>query len=232
MIRRLLIVFASALGLAFVCLAGAWAIGGRELVANGGWTFDSEGGDSGPHIKRALAFDPATPMAFDVPVNFEFTRGDKVSLTVSGRPRLINALRWENGRLFHPGSRKFEEGSVSVRLTAPTLPRLAMHSAGNFELNGVDQGELVIEMAGAGNVEASGKVDRLAVDASGAGNIDFEKLLARDADITLAGFGNADISATGTVNADIAGAGNVTLHRKPLVLHSNIAGLGSVDHAY
>jgi hypothetical protein len=87
-------------------------------------------------------------------------------------------------------------------------------------------------MAGAGNIEASGKVQKLVVEASGAGNVDLSKLETVDAEVAIAGLGNADINASGEVEAAIAGAGNVTLHRKPRRLESDIAGIGNVEHAY
>ena len=87
-------------------------------------------------------------------------------------------------------------------------------------------------MAGAGNIEANGKVETLVVEASGAGNIDLSDLETTDAEIAIAGLGNADINASGKVDASIAGAGNVTLHKKPRQLNSDIAGLGNVEHDY
>lgn len=231
MIRKLFIVSASALALAMVCLGGAWAIGGAELIRHGGWTFDTDGRDSGPHITRTFAFDPAVPLVLEAPASLEFTRGEKTGLTVSGRPSAVNALRWENGR-FTTDAKGFGRNAVTIRLVAPSLPKVVLRGPGNLELKDLRQPTLDIEMEGAGNIEASGRVGKVVVRAGGAGNVDLEQLEATDADIRLAGFGNADISATGTVDAAIAGAGNVTLHRKPKALHSNISGIGNVEHDY
>ncbi|MCK9543105.1 MAG: DUF2807 domain-containing protein [Novosphingobium sp.] len=230
MIRKLFIVSASALLLAMICLAGAWAIGGKELVDSGGWTIDDK--DSGPHITRDFTFDPNVPLVLSAPVNLEFTRGAKVSMTVSGRPAVIEALRWEGGRLTTGNNKTFSGKAVTLKITAPVMPKIELNGPGNIELNDLRQPLLEIEMSGAGNIEASGKVDKVTVEASGAGNVDLEALDATDADVDLAGFGNADINASGTVNASIAGAGNITLHRKPRLLHSNIAGFGNVEHSY
>ena len=90
MIRKLFIVSISSLALSAVCLGGAWAIGGKELIANNGWTFDIDGKDSGPRVTRTLAFDPAVPLVLDAPVDVAFTRSDKVEMIVSGKPALID----------------------------------------------------------------------------------------------------------------------------------------------
>jgi hypothetical protein len=70
------------------------------------------------------------------------------------------------------------------------------------------------------------------VTSSGAGNVDLGDLDATDATVSVAGVGNIDVNASGKVNADVAGAGNVTLHRKPAQLTSQISGIGSVNQDY
>ena len=61
---------------------------------------------------------------------------------------------------------------------------------------------------------------------------DHKQVEAEDATVDLAGVGSADISATGSVKATIAGAGNITLHRRPTNLQTDISGVGSIDHDY
>lgn len=230
MIRKLLIVAGSAFVLALICLSIAWAIGGREFVKNGGWTIDDDKG--GPRIERTLTFDPSKPLVLEAPVDIDFAKSDTVTMTVSGRPGIINDLIWLDGRLSLKKNHEVRRGSVHIQITAPVMPKVVVNGPANLELNALDQPELDIEIAGAGNIEANGKVQKVRVEASGAGNVDLEQLEAVDADIELAGFGNADINASGTVNASVAGAGNITLHRRPAKLNSDIAGIGNVDHDY
>lgn len=234
MIRKLLIVAASAFVLALVCLAAAWAIGGREFVKEGGWTIDGSDDDRGPRVERTLTFDPSRPLVLEAPVDVDFTKGDTVEMVVSGNPSIINRLRWQDGRLSlaSTGKTSISRGTVHITITAPALPKVEVKGPGNLELVGLDQPELAVDISGAGNVEASGKVRKVVVKAAGAGNVDLTTLEAVDADVDLAGFGNADINASGNVNATVSGAGNISLHQRPKTLNSNINGIGNIDHDY
>ncbi len=233
MIRKLVVVALSALVAGIACLGIAFAIAGPELVRNGGYTIDfDDKTQSGPHVRKVVAFDPTVPLVLNAPVNLEFTRGDKTEMTISGNAELMKAMRWQGGTLRLVDGNKRKSGTLTLKVTAPILPRIELNGPGNIELTGLDQPVLDLDIGGAGNVEASGKVGKIMVSAAGAGNLDLEKLIAGDGDVDMAGFGNADLSVTGRLDVSIAGAGNVSLHRKPRELHSDIAGLGNVSHDY
>lgn len=233
MIKKLLIVAISAGMLALVSIGAAIAIGGPELkaeLAEGRIVIDSDDYD-GPVATRSFDFDMTRPLEIAMPVDVHFERGETISMTVEGPKKTVDKLVYEDGELKIPGSHE-GSGGIKVRITAPVLPALDIAGPANIEITDLSQPEFRLSMAGAGNIEANGKVERLFVDASGAGNVDLESLEAVDAEVSLAGLGNADINASGKVDASIAGAGNVTLHRKPRELDSSIAGLGNIEHAY
>lgn len=234
MIKKLLIVAVSSGMLALLSIGAAIAIGGPDLRAamnDGHFEWDSDEYD-GPVDTRQFAFDATKPLEIALPLDMKFTRSDTVSMTVEGPQDLIGKLVYEDGELSLPGSNhSFDEG-IKVTITGPRLPELVISGPANVEVRDLRQPEFSLEMAGAGNIEASGKVERLAVDASGAGNIDLSNLESIDAEVSLAGLGNVEINANGSVDASIAGAGNVTLHRKPRKLDSSIAGLGNIEHDY
>jgi hypothetical protein len=233
MIKKLLIVAISGAMLALISIGGAVAIGGPDLrgaFREGHFVWDSDE-YSGPVAKKEFAFDASKPLEIALPLDMHFTRGDTVSMIVEGPKKAIDDLVYEDGELKLRGSHHLSD-SIKVTITAPELPALEISGPANIEIEDLRQSEFNLSMAGAGNIEASGKVERLAVEASGAGNVDLTDLEAVDAEIDIAGLGNADINASGKVVASIAGAGNVTLHQKPRELDSDIAGLGNVDHAY
>jgi len=233
MIKKLLIVAVSGAMLALVSISAAVAIGGSDLRSafhDGNFTWDSDD-YNGPVAKKGFAFDTTRPLEISLPLDMHFVRSDKVSMIVEGPKKAIDALVYENGELSLRGSHHLNDG-IKVTITAPVLPALDISGPANIEIQDLRQPEFNLSMAGAGNIEASGKVEKLAVEASGAGNIDLTDLEAVDAEIDIAGLGNADINASGKVKASIAGAGNVTLHRKPRELDSDIAGLGNVEHDY
>lgn len=235
MIRKLLIVAVSGVMLALISIGGAIAIGGsdmRGIFRDGAFVWDPDE-YKGPVAKKELVFDASRTLEMSLPVDMNFVRGDKVSMIVEGPKRAIDALVYEDGRLELRGPRSGRPNDgIKLSITAPTLPALDISGPANIEIEDLRQPEFKLSMAGAGNIEASGKVQKLVVEASGAGNVDLSKLETVDAEVAIAGLGNADINASGEVEAAIAGAGNVTLHRKPRRLESDIAGIGNVEHAY
>jgi hypothetical protein len=233
MIRKLLVVFASGLLIAVVSLSAAFVIGGPEMAARfdkGGWSFDGDGDQ--PSISRTFAFEGIKTLTVEVPMSLTFTKGDKPEMIVSGPEKLMNALRWENGRLWRDGKGIHFGKGIEVSIAAPQLPDLVIEGASEAELAGLDQPSLSIDAAGALDLTGKGKVATLKIGTRGASNVDLSAVEARDATIDIAGAGDVDIAANGKVDATISGAGDITLHRKPAVLTSRINGAGSINHSY
>jgi Putative auto-transporter adhesin, head GIN domain len=237
MIRKLLTVAASALALAIVALGTAWLTGGRDIVRaiekDGGIVVDlDDDHDSGRWQKRTLPFDARLPLVIEAPVKLDYVRGPANKLVVSGPASLVNSLSWEGGKLSLAKGSYNAQGGLRITVTATTLPSLEVAGPGDIELNDLQQPELTVKVAGAASIEGSGKVDRLNLDTSGAGSVDFANLKATDARVSIAGVGNAEVDVSGTLDATIAGAGNVSLKRKPARLNSSIAGIGSIDEDF
>lgn len=236
MLRKLLIVFASGLILSIAAFALAWTFGGEKMkqeFETKGWYFDGgdDHHDQGPRKTRVFAIQSGSHLAMEVPVDLEFTRGDKAEMTVEGPASVVDRLVWANGRLSLNGSARIHRG-LEVRITAPEIAGLDLDAPGDVDLHGLDQESLRINARGAIDLDASGKVARTFVTSDGAGNIDLGKVQGRDATIRINGVGDVTIGATGVVDVEINGAGNVTLVRKPETLRSRMNGIGDIDHDY
>ncbi len=235
MIRKLLIVFASGLLIALVSISAAFVIGGPEMAERfdkGGWRIDIDGDDNSPTTTRNFAFEGIETLTLEVPVSLKFTKGDKPEMIVSGPEKLVQALRWEKGRLWRDGGGIRFGNGLDVTIVAPLLPDLVIEGASEAELAGLDQPSLSIDAAGALDLKGSGKVASLVIDTKGASDVDLSEVEARDAKVDIAGAGDVDIAASGKVDASISGAGDITLHRKPNELTSRINGAGSINHSY
>ncbi len=235
MIRKLLIVFASGLVLSIVALGAAWVIGGPAIMAR----MDRDGGSNPaddpadkPVAMRTLAFDGSRILTVKLPVSLRFVRGDKAEMTVSGPAGVIDALRWENGELSLGRKAPLHGRGIEVKIVAPQIAGLVLAAPGEVELRDLDQPSLTIDVRGPASVEATGKVQRLDIEAHGVGSLDLASVQARDAHARIAGVGSVDINASGNVDIDISGAGSVGLHRKPAQLTSRTSGIGSIDHDY
>jgi hypothetical protein len=236
MTRKLLVVFASGLVLALVLLSVAWLAGGgrfmSDLQKKDGWniTFDDDD-DKAPRITKMLSYDGTQPLTLEAPVSLKFIRGTANSVKVEGRREMVDAVRWDNGRLYLAGSHMTEH-TLKITVTAPQVPAVFLKGSGDIELNGLSQPTLAVNLSGAGSVDGNGKVDTLTVTGSGAGNVDFSDLAVKDATVKVSGAGNVEIAATGNVDATISGIGNVSLHKKPAHLATSVSGIGSIGHDY
>jgi len=240
MIRKLLIVFASGLLLAIVSLGGAWAVGGpafMQHVKAEGWDadWDVDGGDGrspdGPGRVRTLVFDGDRALTIAMPVSLRFRRGTTSEMTVSGSPNAVDAVEWKDGRLsLRGGVHSYHD--LHVTITAPRLVGLVLDAPGSVDLDDLDQPSFTLKTHGPAQVDASGKVGKLAIAAQGPADIDMADLAATDATVRVDGVGNVDIAASGTVDAELNGVGNVTLHRKPARLTSRTNGIGGIRHDY
>lgn len=239
MTKRLLVVAASGLVLAILLLSAAWVSGGPAMIAavhHGGWNIDFDDDDDdhdhGATATRTVTFNADAPLTIDAPVHLHFLRGNHVSMTISGAAPQLAGLRWQNNRLALAEGVTITHHALKVEIVAPHLPPLTVNGAGDVDLDGLDQRDLRIQLSGAGNIDANGKVHTASVTSSGAGNVDLSDLHATDATVSVAGVGNIDVNASGKVNANVAGAGNITLHRKPAQLISQVSGVGAVDQDY
>lgn len=236
MIKKLLIVFASGLMFAVVALSAAWVIGGDAMIKRihdeGGFAVDFDDDDDKPRSTRNFAFDASQTLTLDTPVSLRFVRGDKAEMTVSGPADFVNALQFEGGHLALAKGSAHRNKGLKITITAPGIAGLVLNAPGEINLANLDQPSLSVDARGAIDLDASGKVEKLVVKTSGAGNLDLQDVEAKHATVQIDGVGNIDLAATGTVDAGISGAGNISLHRKPEVLTSRISGIGSIDHDY
>jgi Putative auto-transporter adhesin, head GIN domain len=222
--------------LSLVLLSSAWVLGGDALSERihqrKGFSVNIDTDNGGPRTERTLTFDPAVPLTITAPVNLRFTRGDTVSMTVSGEKKTVDALVWEGGTLSAGGGIKFGDNDIKVTITAPRLSALTLNSAAEAKLSGLDQPSLKVETRGAVEMDASGMVEDLDISTAGASDLDFRELAATDAKVVTRGAGDVTIAASGKVEVEINGVGSVSLRRKPGQLTSRINGLGSVDNDY
>ena len=161
------------------------------------------------------------------------TVGAPVSVVVEAQPNITELIQTSvsDGKLTIDEKKPYvTDKQALVRITVPSLDALSLHGSSNASIAKAAGPSLAISIAGAGNVEASGAVDRLTLDCSGAGNADLTRLVARDAVVKLSGVGNANLNVTGTIDASIFGVGSVTYRGSARVVHQEIRGVGSLSH--
>lgn len=119
--------------------------------------------------------------------------------------------------------------SLRIEVTVPKLTSYQHEGAGKSVFRGLSGERFAINYEGAGLITASGKVDTLSVQASGAGSLDLDELKARNATISLEGVGSIRVYASESLTAAVDGIGSLTYYGKPAKVSKAVSGIGSVQ---
>lgn len=116
---------------------------------------------------------------------------------------------------------------LTIHVTADDLNKLALDGAGTIELTNLDEDELQVNLSGAGNINASGRVDKQTIEIDGAGAYTADELISRDATVRHDGAGMAVVQVSENLDVHINGLGTVEYIGNPSVTEE-INGLGTV----
>ena len=116
---------------------------------------------------------------------------------------------------------------VAVQVAASDLARVDIEGSGDVTLEGIDQEALELRVQGAGDVEASGSVDRLTASIQGAGDARLSRLRTRTARVEVQGAADAELNVSDELDVTVQGAADVTYTGNPRV-RSDIEGAGDI----
>lgn len=119
-------------------------------------------------------------------------------------------------------------GVATVSLVLPELVELNVSGSADVEVSDLKQSRLMIRVSGAGDVEASGRVEELVIDVSGAGDVDTRNLKARQAAVSVSGAGDVWVYAEHAILVSTSGAGDVKVYGQPPEREQRVSGVGSV----
>jgi hypothetical protein len=182
-------------------------------------------------IRRVGAFRSISLAAeIDVVVSV----GEKRSVIVRGDGNLIGdvgtAVDGKKLEISQPENIDFEpKVGLGVEVSLPDLAAVEVSGAGEMRVEGVERDSFRADVSGAGNLRASGNVGRVEIDVSGAGDADFDALIARDVSVDVSGAGDVVVHATESLAASVSGAGDVTYSGDPEEVQTDISGAGDVD---
>jgi hypothetical protein len=141
--------------------------------------------------------------------------------------RIHGSLR--DGRLSPTGTDRLGiTPLVDIALQAVT--RIQVAGAGAVLLQGLDQSDLAIQLAGSGHVGVSGRVGYLRVAIDGGGKVDASALRAWGVSVHLAGSGDVRAHATGAAMTRASGPGNVVIFGNPPLRDGRVSGGGDIHY--
>jgi Putative auto-transporter adhesin, head GIN domain len=190
----------------------------------------------GPRVTETRVVEPFERIEVSDSVEVEVVPGSGTELRVRAGRDVMDRVRTESsggvlrlgvidrGIVIGPDPL----GDVRVEVAADTVRGLLIDGSGDVTLVDLDEDELELEVEGAGEIEASGTVDRLTATIQGAGDANLSELATRTARVTVQGAGDADLNVSEELDVTVQGAGDVSYRGDPQV-HSDIQGVGDIS---
>jgi hypothetical protein len=242
---KLALIAVSGFAVSAVCLGGAFALGGNAI---GNAVFgtdlaslvnlprcDSMAQPMATASSRSLPWDGNDDRAaVALPANVHYQAGSGDQLVVKGAPDLIAHIRVQDGLVSLDCNGNFhmsKDDRIDVTLPGRrTFKSFALLGTGDVQLSGLSQPEVKLTIAGAGDIQADGKIDNLKVDVRGSGNLKLGDLVAKNVDVDIKGSGKAEVAPQDSLNVDLAGSGTIYLRSEPRKIETSIHGSGNIVH--
>lgn len=113
------------------------------------------------------------------------------------------------------GAKKEKSHCALVKIGVKQIPAIQVEKSGNVHFSGADQQQLLLKIAGSGNISGDGKVEELMLWISGSGNIDTADVQAQKLTVLSQGSGDVNAAVNGTLQSASQGSGNVTIIGNP-----------------
>lgn len=159
------------------------------------------------------------------------TVGKAVGLTVRADDNILPLVETtvENDTLIINCKGSFStKNGIDVTVSVPNLESFYVKGSGDSSIQGVRGKSFSVEIAGSGNINATGQVDKSSASIRGSGDIDFSNLRAREAVASIAGSGDITIFASHALDASIRGSGDIAYLGSPANLEKSVSGSGEI----
>ena len=191
--------------------------------------------DMGPVRSEAREVHDFNAVDMDGDGRIEIVVGSPASLTLEGRDVVLQRTEAEvrQGTLYIKNKRRdwiMASGAqrLLLRITVPSLQSLKLDGGNDVRLTGFNGGASSIRIEGAAHLMANGKLDELTIFMAGAGYVDFSKLVANDAKVTVAGVGSVRVNSTASLDATMNGVGAIIYSGNPRSVNTVVNGLGTI----
>ncbi len=162
----------------------------------------------------------------------DVTVGKAAGVELSGEPDLLAKVTTtiQDGALvIDTPKRMNNRRTLRATVTMPDLRSILISGTADMKVAGVANAGLAISIPGTGSLTLAGSTGSLKVRIDGTGNIEADKLAAKDARVDIAGTGQATLRATESVDINISGTGSVEVAGKPARVRKSVTGTGAVN---
>lgn len=117
-----------------------------------------------------------------------------------------------------------------INLKTPEFDAVTLAGESTLTLSNLKSDKLDVALAGAHQLQLTGKAETVKITVDGTSNIDAKALTANNIDITINGTGNVTVNPTKTLNVVINGSGKVIYLGKSATVKQTIRGSGIVEN--
>lgn len=232
MTRALKIVALTGILGAVALLSMGKALSGRPAWLEVANVLDRQSGscaDSPPlGDQLVLPFKPTDHLTIDLPASIHYQPGGEAQAIVTGDPAILGHVKFEGDRLTMECNSNSGSSSFQVTISGPPISNWKLMGSGEMSLSEIDQPKLDVTINGSGSVNATGKVEKLALTIAGSGSAQTNGLEAKSAAVKINGSGDAEIKASVDAEVSLNGSGNVRLSGHPTLRKSEINGSGRI----
>ena len=168
---------------------------------------------TGPVVTNTLELPSFNKIELTGTADFNITIGSPQSVVLSAQQNIIDVMSIKvEGETLKVGlksnvSISSPEG-IHFDITVPSMTKILLAGAGNFELSGSDQNELSVIITGVGDIRA------------------FD-MRVRYCNISVVGVGNCQVNVINGLAASITGVGNIYYKGSPTI-SSSVTGVGQI----
>lgn len=164
-------------------------------------------------------------------VNVIYNQNTAASAKITGDDNIIPIIETHvDGETLNITTKKSYSSQlpISLQITSPHLLAVFLEGSGKFTIGNINSPQLMISISGSSDMTASGKVNNLDIQLSGAGDINTQALDANDVTVNIIGSGDLRVTAHKKLTAAIIGSGEISYFGNPGIIEKNITGAGDI----
>jgi hypothetical protein len=94
----------------------------------------------------------------------------------------------------------------------------------------MEAGDIEFDVSGASGVELGGSADNIAIEASGASNVNLADFPINNADVDLSGASEATVNVRGRLDSVLRAASRLYFHGNPTIGTMEVSGASTIKH--
>jgi len=180
---------------------------------------------------------PIDAIALAGAARLEITVGQSESLTLDGDSALLREVVTEvRGTTLHIGrepeawrAMEWLDRGLTIRVSLPRLTALQLSGSNQASIAGLDGDRVSLALNGSNQLQAHGKLGKLALRLNGSARADLSDLAVEDAEVNVHGSGHAILQLHQSLAATVHGSGKVVYAGDPVRVTADMHGNGSIE---